>query len=108
MVKACEYEAKQNINSSKNTMKKLKFFVQTHWKKLLQWILTKQDFEDIGFSKLIKKKIYWWFSKYSESWKNYMNFFFQGLRASSITKIKKILKNTLNCLKNNLWFSNLT
>ena len=56
MVKAWEYEAKQNINSSKNTMKKLKFFVQTHWKKLLQWILTKQDFEDIGFSKLIKKK----------------------------------------------------
>ena len=57
MVKACEYEAKQNINSSKNTMKKLKFFVQTHWKKLLQWILTKQDFEDIGFSKLIKTNI---------------------------------------------------
>ena len=57
MEKAWEYEAKQNINSSKNTMKKLKFFVQTHWKKLLQWILTKQDFEDIGFSKLIKKNI---------------------------------------------------
>ena len=57
MEKAWEYEAKQNINSSKNTMKKLKFFVQTHWKKLFQWILTKQDFEDIGFSKLIKKNI---------------------------------------------------
>ena len=108
MEKAWEYEAKQNINSSKNTMKKLKFFVQTHWKKLFQWILTKQDFEDIGFSKLIKKNILVIFEILRKLKKLHELFFFQGLRASSITKIKKILKNTLNCLKNNLWFSNLT